>query len=137
MYVSESVRPGSIVNVFYAIDLDQGLNGQVEYELKNNENNTFRIDRDYGWLFVVKPLDREQKTSYNLTVVAKDGGGLTTEMSFQLIIRDTNDNAPSFEKPAYSLNLKQQDCRVGQKLLRLNVNVSLLVECFFTQITQA
>lgn len=109
------------MNVFYAIDADQGVNGQISYKLKA-EDDTFRVDSQYGWLFVAKNLDRERQSTYNLTIVAKDGGGFKTEWPFQLFVRDVNDNPPIFEKIAYSLKLKQKDCQIGQKLLRLNVN---------------
>lgn len=68
-------------------------------------------------------LDREQQALYNLTVIARDEGGLSTEWPFQLIVRDINDCPPVFEKPVYELKLNQDDLQVGQKLLRLNVKV--------------
>lgn len=103
--------------------MDEGTNGQVYYELKSDNNKTFRIDREFGWLFVAKQLDREQKSIYNLTVISSDGV-LKSEWPFQLIVRDVNDNAPTFDKSSYSLVLKEKDVQIGQKLLRLNVNVS-------------
>lgn len=45
-------------------------------------------------------LDREIQNFYEFTVVARDKGGLSSEIKFTLYVTDVNDNAPVFDKIA-------------------------------------
>lgn len=45
-------------------------------------------------------IDREIQSYYEFSVVAKDKGGLSSEVKFTLNVLDTNDNAPIFDKLA-------------------------------------
>lgn len=45
-------------------------------------------------------IDREIQSYYEFTVVAKDKGGLSSEVKFTLYILDANDNPPIFDKLA-------------------------------------
>lgn len=45
-------------------------------------------------------IDREIQSYYEFSVVARDKGGLSSEVKFTLYIIDTNDNAPIFDKLA-------------------------------------
>lgn len=45
-------------------------------------------------------IDRELQSYYEFTVVARDKGGLSSDVKFTLYIHDTNDNAPIFDKLA-------------------------------------
>ncbi|TPP65298.1 Protocadherin-11 Y-linked [Fasciola gigantica] len=90
------------------------------YYLLNPPSREFELDRDSGKLTVrtsgfdpvhqsltdsgkmrVSPLDREQQDTYELTVVAEDGGNpprrATTVVHIGL--SDVNDNAPQFSYP--------------------------------------
>ena len=59
-----------------AIDLDKGPNGDVEYSLLgDSEDSRFRIHRKTGEISVKRPLDSEdQNREYNLRVQATDKG---------------------------------------------------------------
>lgn len=45
-------------------------------------------------------IDRELQSYYEFNVIARDKGGLSSEVKFTLYILDTNDNAPIFDKLA-------------------------------------
>lgn len=45
-------------------------------------------------------LDRERKSNYELKLIAKDKGGLSSEVPLSIFVTDINDNAPMFERIA-------------------------------------
>lgn len=49
-------------------------------------------------------LDRERENIYNLRLVARDKGGLSSEVKLTIFVADVNDNAPVFEKIAVFKN---------------------------------
>lgn len=53
-----------------------GINGKLKYSIQSldQEDNDFTIDPDNGTIWPHRSLDRETTASYNLVVVAKDGG---------------------------------------------------------------
>lgn len=53
-----------------------GINGKIKYSIQSvdPEDNDFTIDPDNGTVWPHRSLDRETVASYNLVVVAKDGG---------------------------------------------------------------
>jgi len=53
-----------------------GINGKIKYSIQSidQEDNDFTIDPDNGTIWPHRNLDRETVASYNLVVVAKDGG---------------------------------------------------------------
>lgn len=52
---------------------------------------------DRGWLHTADFLDREERSSYDFTVVASDGM-LTTSVSVSVSVLDQNDNPPVFNE---------------------------------------
>lgn len=49
-------------------------------------------------------LDRERENFYNLKMIARDSGGLSSEVKLGIFVADVNDNAPVFEKIAVFKN---------------------------------
>uniref|UniRef100_A0A8D1G266 Cadherin domain-containing protein n=1 Tax=Sus scrofa TaxID=9823 RepID=A0A8D1G266_PIG len=87
-----------IVQVF-AVDLDSGSNGLVEYSIvSGNQGQTFQMDTLSGVLTVNAVLDHEGTNAYSLIVQATDKGmprfSGTTVIKIQ--VTDVNDNAPTF-----------------------------------------
>lgn len=64
-------------------------------------NNNF-LDVPHYVLKFIGPnvIDREIQNYYEFTVVAKDRGGLSSEIKLTLFVNDENDNAPSFDRIA-------------------------------------
>ncbi|VDN43344.1 unnamed protein product [Gongylonema pulchrum] len=102
--VSENNIPGAIVGVFSAIDRDSGLNGTVFYELMYDNSKIFNIDRNSGVIRVLSILDFETTQSYNITVLATDGGSLKTKCTAVIEVIDLNDNAPQWDRKFYHFN---------------------------------
>lgn len=79
--IAESAPPDTVVKLrgpnpnVTATDRDSGSFGQVSYFLLNDADDgasAFTIDRRTGAIITTKPLDREKKASYSLTVRAID-----------------------------------------------------------------
>ncbi|XP_068760232.1 protocadherin Fat 4-like [Montipora capricornis] len=97
--VPEDVSTGSAVEEVLAVDPDTGLSGMVVYRIfAGNDESTFVIGNQTGVISLSKPLDRETRDSYTLTVVASDLGSPPVTSSVQVAIKvlDVNDNRPQF-----------------------------------------
>uniref|UniRef100_A0A8C5MLS9 Cadherin domain-containing protein n=1 Tax=Leptobrachium leishanense TaxID=445787 RepID=A0A8C5MLS9_9ANUR len=80
-----------------ATDMDESTNAQITYlfsHIPENAKATFRLDPLTGDITTIGPLDFEMKQYYEITVEAKDGGGLATHCTVLIQIVDLNDNAP-------------------------------------------
>ncbi|KAF6082413.1 hypothetical protein HJG60_014644 [Phyllostomus discolor] len=95
---------GTVVALLNVHDLDSGQNGQVTCSI--SENLPFKLEKSidsYYRLVTHRALDREQESSYDITVTATDGGSppLSTETHLTLQVADINDNAPTFSRMSY------------------------------------
>lgn len=72
MSVLEEQPPGTIVGYFNAIDEDINENGAIDYVIiDGNQGNFFKIERlpnNTGVLRTMQPLDREQISTYIITI---------------------------------------------------------------------
>ncbi|KAM7007644.1 protocadherin gamma-A10-like [Passerculus sandwichensis] len=95
--VPEDVPVGSVVVTVTAKDNDEGLNGHMKYSLKkvsDMASDFFRLDSETGAISLLRSLDFEEGTSYELEVQARDGGGLFDTAQVTITVTDKNDNAP-------------------------------------------
>lgn len=131
--IVESSAVGSFFSLPGATDADSGDNGKVEYQLRDegNEDGNFRLvvgrnrrsasEVDDVKLKLVRPLDREQRTGYQLTVLASDRGHVTRQTStltVDVTVEDVNDNAPRFERQSYEISVLE-DAPIGTTLVRM------------------
>ncbi|KAI4878004.1 hypothetical protein NFI96_022266, partial [Prochilodus magdalenae] len=67
-------------------------------------NEVFSIDPEKGKMYVTKPLDREERSSYHLRAHAVDMNGNQVEQPVDLYIFviDMNDNRPEFKNQVYN-----------------------------------
>ncbi|XP_035710399.1 fat-like cadherin-related tumor suppressor homolog isoform X3 [Folsomia candida] len=74
--VPETAAVGTRIAQIEAFDLDEGDSGQLSYSITfGNIGNTFRIDKDTGWLTLQRPISGSRaNTEYLLTIQALDGG---------------------------------------------------------------
>ncbi|CAN0154844.1 unnamed protein product, partial [Bubo scandiacus] len=108
--VGENTLTGTDLIQVFATDGDEGTNGQVRYAIVSGDaNNEFRIDSVTGVITVAKPLDREKKPSYTLTVQSADRGSSprTDTTTVSIILKDVNDYIPTFELSPYSVNVPE------------------------------
>ncbi|XP_047221272.1 protocadherin-18a isoform X2 [Girardinichthys multiradiatus] len=124
--ISESAAIGSRIPLDSATDPDVGENSLYTYALEPNRN--FKIDVQsrsdgvkYAELVVLKELDREVRSSYELQYTASDRGvpPRTGSTLLRINIADSNDNSPVFEKSSYVINLPENS-PVGTLLIDLN-----------------
>lgn len=70
----EDAEIGTIVTKMHATDVDIGVNRKIIYSFIDSCRDHFEIIDDSGIVTLAKPLDREEKDMYNLTVKAVDQG---------------------------------------------------------------
>lgn len=81
----------------YAMDLDEGLNGEVLYSLIDNYHDLFRIDVKSGIIRAMKQFDRREKDTYVLYVEARDQGtpALSSRGMITFKVINRNEYAPT------------------------------------------
>ncbi|XP_034373819.1 protocadherin beta-6-like [Arvicanthis niloticus] len=98
--------PETVVAVFGIFDPDSGDNGRMVCSIQNELpfllKSTFE---NYYTLATERPLDRESKAEYNITITVSDMGTprLTTQHTITVQVSDINDNAPAFTQTSYTL----------------------------------
>ncbi|XP_063304065.1 protocadherin gamma-B1-like isoform X11 [Pelobates fuscus] len=102
--VPEDSMPDTVVALIEVHDIDSGENGEVECQIIGSI--PFKLMSSYSNFYKIvtkSPLDREQASSYSITIEAKDKGSppLSCRKTIRLDVSDINDNAPAFEKNAF------------------------------------
>ncbi|KAF4071733.1 hypothetical protein AMELA_G00276830, partial [Ameiurus melas] len=124
--ISETATVGTRVPLDNAADPDVGENALSTYTLSTSD--TFRIDvltgtngAKYAELVVLKELDRETRSSYELRLTASDAGSppRTGTTLLKITVADSNDNNPVFAQSSYTIELPE-DAAPGVLLVDLN-----------------
>uniref|UniRef100_A0A3B4WWB3 Protocadherin 18a n=1 Tax=Seriola lalandi dorsalis TaxID=1841481 RepID=A0A3B4WWB3_SERLL len=124
--ISESAAVGARIPLDSATDPDVGENSLYTYALE--PNNFFKIDiqsrtdgAKYAELVVLRELDREVRSNYELQYTASDRGvpPRTGSTLLRISVADSNDNSPIFDKSSYVINLPE-NAPVGTLLIDLN-----------------
>ncbi|XP_041516121.1 protocadherin gamma-A7 isoform X7 [Microtus oregoni] len=95
--VPENVPVGTRLLTVNAVDLDEGVNGEVTYSFRKITPELlqiFHLSSVTGELSTLKGLDYEESSFYELEVQAQDGAGSLTKTKVLVTILDVNDNAP-------------------------------------------
>lgn len=133
--VKENEPSGSYVTTVSATDPDLGRNGTVRYIITAGDASKFRINSNTGKITTLVPLDREEKTAYQLQVTAADGTGLRsdTQAIVTVTVIDTQDNPPVFGQNIYSF-VMFENVGIGTVIgtvsattVDLNTNISYLI----------
>uniref|UniRef100_A0A8C5PI91 Cadherin domain-containing protein n=1 Tax=Leptobrachium leishanense TaxID=445787 RepID=A0A8C5PI91_9ANUR len=98
--LKEDAPNGFLVLHVDATDEDEGSNAQITYSFSHSATNKmdiFILDPESGEIKLSDPLDYEVKQNYEMTVEAKDGGGLVTYCTVLIQVVDVNDNAPEIQ----------------------------------------
>ncbi|XP_008069258.1 protocadherin-18 isoform X2 [Carlito syrichta] len=124
--ISESAAVGTRIPLDSAFDPDVGENSLHSYSLSANDFFSIEVrtrtdGAKYAELIVVRELDRELKSSYELRLTASDRGVPQRSGSsvLKISISDSNDNSPAFEQQSYVIQLLENS-PVGTLLLDLN-----------------
>lgn len=105
--VPENLLDGYVATVS-ASDLDSTSNGEITYSFESPDTlQYFSIDNTAGVIRTASELNREERQSYTLTVLATDAGDipLTGSATVDVSVLDINDNTPSFSASDYSASV--------------------------------
>lgn len=144
--VSQNTLPGTVLFIAHAHDDDSGANGRVRYHLRNNRYGMFGIDRNLGAVTLNQSLLVSSQQSYNLEIVAEDGGepAQSSWMSLTISVdRSAAEDSLAFETLVYQVEIGEgfrKDSRViqvrahwsrGSHLSTLGLTYSLETETGF------
>lgn len=125
--ISEAqANPGTRFPIESAQDLDMGTYGVSQYILSSSPYFTLSVKKRKDGtmipeLVIEKTLDREDQASHKLLITAVDGGkppkSGTSEIN--VIVFDTNDNAPVFDHSIYKVTL-QENTAPKTSVVKLN-----------------
>ncbi|XP_062381370.1 protocadherin alpha-8-like [Sardina pilchardus] len=124
--LQENTAPGTIVLRVNATDLDEALNGEIEYALgktlKRRVYDIFQLDKITGEISVKGQVDFEDTEVFKLDVQATDKGQppLAAESRVVIKIQDVNDNKPEIEITSL-LNLVPEDSKPGTVIALISV----------------
>ncbi|XP_052828956.1 protocadherin-11 Y-linked [Octopus bimaculoides] len=114
---SETDGKGTKRSIENAIDKDLGYqNSLITYELKDDRSHfsLLVVKRADGIssleIILEKKLDRETKDSYNIEVIAKDGGTPPNQsvLNVKISVEDENDNRPQFSQSVYNFSIEHK-----------------------------
>lgn len=125
------ISEGSMIDTqlirVYTIDADEGLNGDVFYNIESgNVDGCFAIDDATGQVTLARHLDRETIAAYKLVVVAHDAAlkhRLSSTTTIQIDVLDENDNAPEFTQTNTQISVNETT-QVGRELMRFRATDS-------------
>ncbi|XP_063784868.1 protocadherin alpha-7-like isoform X3 [Pseudophryne corroboree] len=110
--VPEDSPKGTTVAIISVHDLDSGLNGKVNCNIR--EHTPFKINPafmgDFS-LIVNGRLDREVQSVYEVVITATDEGSpaLSVSKTLKVDISDVNDNAPLFQQFVDTIIIKENN----------------------------
>ncbi|XP_074864859.1 protocadherin-16 isoform X1 [Carettochelys insculpta] len=109
--ISEGAQPGQYVARISVSDPDYGEYSNVNVSLEGGDGKFALTTKDniIYLICVDKLLDREERDSYDLRVMATDSGTppLRAESAFVLQVMDVNDNPPLFDQQEYKQSIPE------------------------------
>ncbi|XP_067104237.1 protocadherin alpha-8-like [Osmerus mordax] len=123
----ENVEVGSVVVKVKATDLDEGVNGEVEYsfgsELDHKVYDVFNLDKATGIIRMKGQVNFEDVDVYKLDIHATDKGQppMSTDCRILIRILDLNDNKPEIEVTSLS-NMLSEDSKPGTVVSLISVS---------------
>ncbi|XP_033149615.1 fat-like cadherin-related tumor suppressor homolog [Drosophila busckii] len=106
--LAENAPVGSTIYCVHATDADLGINAEIQYSLSTHYEE-FAINKTYGCITLMNPLDREKNDKFELHVNVRDGGYpvLSSEAVVYILVDDVNDNAPIFGVQEYIFKVRE------------------------------
>ncbi|XP_045406977.1 protocadherin beta-5 [Lemur catta] len=104
--------PETVVAVFSVSDPDSGDNGKMICSIHDDLPFLLKPTfKNFYTLVTQRPLDRESRAEYNITITVTDLGTprLKTEHSITVLVSDVNDNAPAFTQTSYTLFVRENN----------------------------
>nr|DAA06590.1 TPA_inf: protocadherin beta 13 [Anolis carolinensis] len=95
--LKENSPRDTLVTKVEARDLDFGSNAEIKYffhRVPDEVLGLFHLNEMTGDITVFGEIDYEKETSYDMSIKATDGGGLSGHCKAFIEVEDVNDNAP-------------------------------------------
>ncbi|XP_019645840.1 PREDICTED: protocadherin Fat 4-like [Branchiostoma belcheri] len=107
--VSEATPIGDVIYDVDDADPDAAdqAHGVVTYAITGPATHPFRIDASSGVISVASTLDFETSTSYNLVVVATDGGGLASTATVTVNLDGVNEFYPTCTSSNFGVSVSE------------------------------
>ncbi|XP_029072653.1 protocadherin beta-5-like [Monodon monoceros] len=102
--------PETVVAVFSVSDPDSGDNGRMVCSIQNDLPFLLKPTfKNFYTLVTERPLDRESRAEYNVTITVTDMGTprLKTQHNITIVVLDINDNAPEFAQEFYEAQVPE------------------------------
>ncbi|XP_034507046.1 protocadherin gamma-A5-like [Ailuropoda melanoleuca] len=122
--VPENIPVGTRLLTLTATDPDEGINGELTYSFRNEEDKiseTFKLDSNLGEISTLQPLDYEESRFYLMEVVAQDGGALLASAKVLITVQDVNDNVPEVILTSLASSISE-DCPPGTIIALFSVH---------------
>ncbi|XP_071532452.1 fat-like cadherin-related tumor suppressor homolog isoform X3 [Panulirus ornatus] len=118
--IPEDAPVNTVVLKIHATDPDLGISRRIRYNFVDSADGHFTIDATEGVVSLARPLDRETRESYTLTVRAVDQGvpQLSTTTQLTVTVSDVNDNPPEFVRKLHETTVAENTA-VGTEVLRV------------------
>ncbi|XP_068081396.1 cadherin-99C isoform X2 [Anabrus simplex] len=108
--VSEGAAINSTVTTITATDPE---NDPVTYSIiSGNDLRQFTIGDRTGVITVIRKLDREDLTRYQLLIKAEDTGGLSSTATVNIKVTDINDKNPEFMDLPYVFRIREGEANM-------------------------
>ncbi|XP_029797962.1 protocadherin gamma-A5 isoform X10 [Suricata suricatta] len=122
--VPENIPVGTQLLTLTATDPDEGINGELTYSFRNEEDKiseTFQLDSNLGEISTLQSLDYEESRFYLMEVVAQDGGALLASAKVLVTVQDVNDNVPEVTLTSLASSVSE-DCPPGTVIALFSVH---------------
>ncbi|GFG39325.1 hypothetical protein Cfor_05830, partial [Coptotermes formosanus] len=112
--VQEDTAVGTSVEQVLATDADSGVNAQIKYRIQKGGFEDFHIDDETGVVTIANKLDFDRRSTYNIEIIAVDGGSpvLTGTTTVTVMVLNSNDKDPYFD-PSTQRAEVQEDSAPG------------------------
>uniref|UniRef100_A0A3B5L7H3 Protocadherin 2 alpha a 15 n=1 Tax=Xiphophorus couchianus TaxID=32473 RepID=A0A3B5L7H3_9TELE len=121
--IPEDSKPGRTVALISVSDKDSGVNGKVICSIIDDVPFTLTPSLQENMFSIVTKslLDREHKSKYEVTIIAKDAGepALSVQKTISVTVSDVNDNNPEFSTNPYNFYVTENNV-AGASLFSLN-----------------
>ncbi|XP_038652269.1 protocadherin-10-like isoform X32 [Scyliorhinus canicula] len=110
---AENTPRDTLIVKVTAVDMDEGLNGEVIYSFSDHTpdkvRQIFRLEEITGEIRLTGILDFEETQSYQISVQAKDRGPYPVAVycKILIIVTDINDNAPEIIATSTSSTIRE------------------------------
>ncbi|XP_045856709.1 protocadherin gamma-A3 isoform X12 [Meles meles] len=122
--VPENLPLGTTLLTVNATDPDEGFNAQVSYILDKMPGKVaqmFDLNSVTGDISILKSLDYEDATFYEIKIEAQDGPGLLSRAKILVTVLDVNDNAPEVAITSLTGSVPEE-APAGREIALINVH---------------